>query len=62
MEHFVIIIKGFQSLTIITKRSILDVAAALDPSLHISYGNEINAYFLYNFYFIQLFKINLYAH
>ena len=28
-----IIVSGFQPLTIITKRSILDVAAALDPSL-----------------------------
>ena len=33
MERFVIIVNGFQSLTIITKRSILDVAAALDPPL-----------------------------
>ena len=33
MEHFVIIVNGFQPLTIITKRSILDVAAVLDPSL-----------------------------
>ena len=33
MEHFVIIVGGFQPLTFITKRSILDVAAALDPSL-----------------------------
>ena len=31
MECFVIIVNGFQSLTIITKRSILDVAGALDP-------------------------------
>ena len=31
MERFVIIVNGFQPLTIITKRSILDVAAALDP-------------------------------
>ena len=28
-----IIVNGFQSLTIITKRSVLDVAAALDPPL-----------------------------
>ena len=28
-----IIVNGFQPLTIITKRSILDVAAALDPTL-----------------------------
>ena len=30
MERFVIIVNGFQPLTIITKHSILDVAAALD--------------------------------
>ena len=30
MERFVIIVNGFQPLTIITKPSILDVAAALD--------------------------------
>ena len=33
MEGFVIIVNGFQPLTIITKHSILDVAAALDPPL-----------------------------
>ena len=33
MKHFVIIVNGFQLLTIITKRSILDVAAVLDPPL-----------------------------
>ena len=33
MEHFVIIVNGFQPLTIITKHSILDDAAALDPPL-----------------------------
>ena len=33
MERCVIIVNGFQPLTIITKHSILDVAAALDPSL-----------------------------
>ena len=33
MERFVITVNGFQPLTIITKRSILDVAAALDPPL-----------------------------
>ena len=33
MEFFVIIVNGFQSLTIITKCSILDVAAVLDPLL-----------------------------
>ena len=39
MERFVIIVNGFQPLTIITKRSILDVAAALDPPLRI--GNRL---------------------
>ena len=33
MERFVIMVNGFQPLTIITKRSILDVAAVLDPPL-----------------------------
>ena len=33
MERFVIIINGFHPLTILTKRSILDVAAVLDPPL-----------------------------
>ena len=33
MERFVIIVSGWKPLTIITKRSILDVAAALDPPL-----------------------------
>ena len=31
MAHFVITVNGFQSLTIITKSSILDVVAVLDP-------------------------------
>ena len=33
MEHFVIIVNEFQPLTIITKLSILDVAAVLDLPL-----------------------------
>ena len=33
MERFVIIVNGFQPLTIITKRSILDVVEVLDPPL-----------------------------
>ena len=36
MERFVIIVNGFQPLTIITKRSILDVVAVLDPPLKMS--------------------------
>ena len=35
VERFVIIVNGWKQLTIITKRSILDVAAALDPPLYI---------------------------
>ena len=31
IEYFVIIVNGWKSLTIITKHSILDVAAVLDP-------------------------------
>ena len=34
MEHFVIIVNGFQPLTTITKCSILVVAAVLDPPLN----------------------------
>ena len=33
MERFVITVNGFQPLTLITKHSILDVTAALDPPL-----------------------------
>ena len=35
LERFVIIVNGWKPLTIITKHSILDVAAALDPPLNI---------------------------
>ena len=34
MERFLIMVNGFQPLTIITKRSILDIAAVLDPPRH----------------------------
>ena len=40
MERFVIIVNGFQPLTIITKCSILDVAAVLDPPLEMLYSWE----------------------
>ena len=40
MERFVIIVNGFQPLTIITKSSILDVAAALDPPLNLPQSNS----------------------
>ena len=36
-DNSVIIVNGWKPLTIITKRSILDVAAALDPPLLLSY-------------------------
>ena len=35
MEHFVIIVNGWKPLTIITKSSIVDIAAVLDPPLSI---------------------------
>ena len=35
MERFVVIVNGWKPLTIVTKRSILDVAAVLDPPLHV---------------------------
>ena len=35
-KHFVIIVNGFQPLTIITKSSILNVAVILDPPLKIN--------------------------
>ena len=43
MERFVIIVNGWKPLTIITKRSILDVATVLDPPLMIipKYGLRI---------------------
>ena len=37
MERFVIILNGFQSLIIITKCSILDVAADLDPPASVNF-------------------------
>ena len=39
MESFVIIVNGFQPLIVITKHSILDVAAVLDPPLHVKQAN-----------------------
>ena len=38
MEHFVIIVNGWKPLTIITKCSILDVRAVLDPHLGVISG------------------------
>ena len=51
MDRFVIIVNGFQPLTIITKRSILDVAAALDPPLYIRLYWQLFFFFLTFFFF-----------
>ena len=40
MERFVIIVNGWKPLTIITKHSILDVAAALGPPLVASSNHD----------------------
>ena len=40
MEQFVIIVNGFQPLTIITKSSILDVAEVLDPPLRLVIAHQ----------------------
>ena len=44
MERFVIKVNGSKLLTVITKRSILDVVAALDPPLEIIFWKK--KYFL----------------
>ena len=49
-ERFVIIVNGFQSLTIITKRSILDAAAVLDPPLKILSDGKISTLWLFSKY------------
>ena len=41
MESFVIIVNGWEPLTIITKNSILDVATVLDPALRLKFYTEI---------------------
>ena len=42
MERFAIIVYGFQPLTVITKRSILDVPAVLDPPLKLACQLQLN--------------------
>ena len=49
MEHFVIIVNGFQPLTIITQSSILDVAAVLDPPLQMQLTSRNNYVVLKSF-------------
>ena len=49
MELFVIIVNGLKALTIITKSSILDVAAVLDPPLVTSQSVLLRLYFYIHF-------------
>ena len=44
MERFVITVNGFQPLTIITKRSILNVAAVLDSRLNKMHKKNSNPF------------------
>ena len=44
IEHFVIIVNGGKPLTIITKRSILNVAAVLDPFLKQMFKRYLMSY------------------
>ena len=53
MERFEIIVNGFQPLTIITKHSVLDVAAVLDPPLSKCGTNSADLNAL-GFYFLKL--------
>ena len=49
MKHFVIIVNGWRPVTIITKSSILDVAAVLDPPLiRVSFVKQIEFIILIN--------------
>ena len=61
MECFVIIVNGFQPLNIITKHSILDVAAVLDPPLPLK--DDINTHFYpYIFLYLNLLSKNFEEH
>ena len=44
-KHFVIIVNGFQPLTIITKSSILDVAAVLDQPLNVMLDRDLKTFY-----------------
>ena len=59
MERFVIIINGWKPLTIITKRSILNVAAALDPPLSYWLTNNWNHVFSQRLAVLQLLLLSL---
>ena len=47
MERLMIIVNGWKPLTIITKHSILDAAAVLDPPLHIAIAGKCNSQYYY---------------
>ena len=63
MQHFVIIVNGWKSLTIITKNSILNVAAVLDPPLftenyfnaHVAWLNKLKNPWKFFLYFLFQF-------
>ena len=57
MECFVIIVSGWKPLIIITKNSILDVAAALDPPL--MREGEMLCIYLYYYSIVQLIIIHI---
>ena len=50
MERFVIIVNGYKPLTTLTKRSILDVAAAIYPPLILFSGRKMMQNFLEQHY------------
>ena len=60
MERFLIIVNGWKLLTIITKRSILDVAAAVEPPLvNLTSGIYSVRNLLRFFLRVKYLKINL---
>ena len=55
-ERFVIIVNGFQPLTMITKRSILDGATILDPPLmrsfiEVQFDRNLVCFLIFKFYY-----------
>ena len=57
MERFVIIVNGFQPLTIITKRSILGVAAAIDSSLILVITEKTSCIQYFNFFCLASLRL-----
>ena len=62
MEHFVIIVNGLQSLTNITKRSILNVAAALisasaSPASWVTYNEDVLPMYWHTGMYFSEYKI-----